>query len=238
MLAPTLAMGDCAPQRCSRTLSRPPTTARQIILTHPWPGPFQPAQHALTVQPRTAFSHRLKNGFAKLEEFAIYIRTKRECSSYSDDHGSFHLHLTDRNSPGTCPVSSVESRNGSVVAVHSDDAAITGRGKYIAWREMSADLDAADQVVLSNAGDLPGKTIADLLKILAILRDHAVGLYLHAEQIDTASTTFALLDIIQAFRLPSSRRPFAARRRGHVRPGKIIGRPTVPHRVRAKSAQR
>ena len=36
----------------------------------------------------------------------------------------------------------------------------------------------------------------DLLKIVGILRDHGVGLYLYNEQIDTASSGFALLDLV------------------------------------------
>jgi hypothetical protein len=46
-------------------------------------------------------------------------------------------------------------------------------------------LGEADQVVVGSAGDLPGKKVPDLLKILDQLRDHAVGLYLHREGIDT-----------------------------------------------------
>jgi DNA invertase Pin-like site-specific DNA recombinase len=125
----------------------------------------------------------------------------------------------------------VESRGGSVVGVHADDAVITMRGKFAAWRRMIADLDAVDQVMLSSAGDIPGKTIADLLKTLAIFRDHGVGLYLHSEGIDTGSMTFALLDIIAAYRAAKLSQ---AIRTGQMRAraaGKVIGRPTVPRRV-------
>src|SRR5271157_3458023 len=90
----------------------------------------------------------------------------------------------------------VGNRGGTVVSTYLDDAQITGRGKYSGWRNLLAHLDGVEQVALSTAGDIPGRTVADLLKVLATLRDHGVGLYLHDEQIDTGSTTFALLDII------------------------------------------
>jgi hypothetical protein len=57
-----------------------------------------------------------------------------------------------------------------VVATCLDDAQITGRGKYVGWRKLLTCLDTVDQIVVSNAGDIPGKAVADLLKILATLR--------------------------------------------------------------------
>src|SRR5208337_892018 len=94
----------------------------------------------------------------------------------------------------------VEDRGALVVSTYVDDGRITGRGKYAAWRNLLARLPTVDQVALSTAGDPPGKRVSDLLKVLATLRDHGVGLYLHDEQIDTGSTTFAILDIIAAYR--------------------------------------
>jgi len=127
---------------------------------------------------------------------------------------------------------SVESRGGNVVAVHTDDAAITGRGKYAGWRRLLADLGTVDQIALSSAAVIPGKTVSDLLKLLAILRDLDVGLYLHAEQIDTDSTTFALLDIIEAFRKAKLTQAIRAGQMRARAAGKSIGRPIVPHHVR------
>ncbi len=121
-----------------------------------------------------------------------------------------------------------------VSATFVDDARLTGRGKYAGWRKLIDHLPAIDQVVLANAGDIPGKTVPDLLKILNIFKDHGVSLYLHAERIDTGSTSFALLDLIAAYR---SAKLSAAIRHGQakaVAAGKRIGRPVVPARVKAR----
>jgi DNA invertase Pin-like site-specific DNA recombinase len=125
----------------------------------------------------------------------------------------------------------VAGRGGNVIATHTDDAQITGRGKYAGWRNMIGRLGAVDQVVLSHAGDIPGKTVADLLKILVILRDQGVGLYLYDERIDTAGTNFALLDLIQAFRNAKLSQAIRAGQMRARAAGKRIGRPIVPHRV-------
>jgi len=126
----------------------------------------------------------------------------------------------------------VGNRGGTVVSTYLDDAQITGRGKYSGWRNLLAHLHTVDQVALSNARDIPGKTVADLLKVLAALRDHGVGLYLHDEQIDTGSTTFALLDIIAAYRRPKLSQAIRAGQAKARAAGKRIGRPIVPLRVK------
>jgi DNA invertase Pin-like site-specific DNA recombinase len=125
----------------------------------------------------------------------------------------------------------VEHRGAVVVATYDDDGQIAGRGKYSGWRRLLARLDNVDQIVVSNAGDIPGKTIADLLKVLGTLKAHDVGLYLHAERIDTGSASFAVLEIIAAYRRAKLSQ---AIRNGQVRAvaaGKRIGRPVVPRRV-------
>lgn len=125
----------------------------------------------------------------------------------------------------------VEDSGNTVATTYVDDARITGRGKYAGWRKLLAGLDGVDQIVLSNAGDIPGKTVADLLKILGNLRDNGVGLYLHEEQIDTASTTFALLDIITAYRRAKLSEAIRSGQAKAVAAGKRIGRPMVPYRI-------
>ena len=112
-----------------------------------------------------------------------------------------------------------------------DDGRMTGRGKYAEWRRLVANLNAVDQVVLSNAGDIPGKKVNDLLKILGILRDHGVGLYLHNEHIDTASSGFALLDLIRAYRRAKLSQAIRAGQAKAVAAGKRIGRPSVPRGI-------
>jgi DNA invertase Pin-like site-specific DNA recombinase len=128
----------------------------------------------------------------------------------------------------------VERRGAIAVAVHTDDAAITGRGKYVGWRKLLTCLDTVDQIVVSNAGDIPGKTIADLLKILAALRNYGVGLYLHAEDIDTGSGGFVLLELVAAYRRAKLSQSIRAGQARAVAAGKRIGRPIVPGSVRER----
>ena len=92
----------------------------------------------------------------------------------------------------------VEDRGDTVIGTFVDDGRIAGRGEYAGWRDLLGRLDAVDQVVV--AGDLPGRKVSDLFKVLATFRDHDVGLYLHHDGINIGSTGFALLDIIQAYR--------------------------------------
>jgi DNA invertase Pin-like site-specific DNA recombinase len=125
----------------------------------------------------------------------------------------------------------VENRGDAVVATYCDDARIIGRGKFAGWRNLLAHLDTVDRIAVTNAGDIPGKTVADLLKILGLLRDHHVGLYLHDERIDTASTGFALLDIISAYRRAKLSQAIRKGQATAVAAGKRVGRPIVPHRV-------
>jgi DNA invertase Pin-like site-specific DNA recombinase len=125
----------------------------------------------------------------------------------------------------------IEDRGGNVVATYLDDARITGRGKYAEWRRLLADLDAVDQVALTHAGDIPGKTVNDLLKILGILHDHGVGMYVHTERIDTASSGFALLDLIRAYRRAKLSQASRNGQAKAVAAGKRIGRPTVPRGI-------
>jgi DNA invertase Pin-like site-specific DNA recombinase len=131
----------------------------------------------------------------------------------------------------------VESRGDMVVAMFADDGQITGRGKYAGWRGLLATLDEVDQVVAADAGDLPGRTVQDLLKVLGTFRDHDVSLYLHREGIDTSSSSFATLEIAEAYRRAKLS---AAIREGQLEAraaGRRIGRPPIPpgvlRRIRA-----
>jgi Resolvase, N terminal domain len=81
----------------------------------------------------------------------------------------------------------VEERGDMVVSTFQDDAGITGRGKYAGWHRLIAHLDTVDRIVVADAGDLPGRSVADLLKILGLLRDRGVTLHLH--NIETGTTT-------------------------------------------------
>jgi DNA invertase Pin-like site-specific DNA recombinase len=125
----------------------------------------------------------------------------------------------------------VENRGDSVVASYADDSQMTGRGKYAAWRGLLTRLDIIDQVALAKAGDIPGNTVADLLKILGILRCHGVDLYVHNEQIDTSGTGFALLDLIMAYRRAKLSQAIRNGQARAMAAGKRIGRPKVPHGI-------
>lgn len=120
----------------------------------------------------------------------------------------------------------VEDRGDTVIGTFVDDGRIAGRGKYAGWRDLLGRLDAVDQVVV--AGDLPGRKVSDLFKVLATFRDHDVGLYLHHEGINTGSTGFALLDIIQAYRRAKLSQAIKTGQAKALAAGKRIGRPTIP----------
>ena len=94
----------------------------------------------------------------------------------------------------------VEARGDMVVATFVDDGRIVGRGKYAGWNPLVSKLDDVDQVVVANAGDLPGRTVPDLLKLLATFRDRDVVLYIYSLQVDTAGANVDLLDLITAYR--------------------------------------
>src|SRR5271165_5083908 len=95
----------------------------------------------------------------------------------------------------------VENRGDVVVATFVDDGRITGRGKYAGWNALIAGLGGIDQVMLAAAADIPGRTVNDLFKILAGLRDHSVGVHLHREGIETGTgSAFTMLEIVAAYR--------------------------------------
>lgn len=122
----------------------------------------------------------------------------------------------------------VEACGDWVVATFADDERIVGRGKYAAWNTLVSGLDQIDQVVVADAGDLPGRTVADLLKLLTTFRDCGINLSVNNLQIDTRSAGSALLDLIKAYRAAQLS---AAIRTGQARAlavGKRIGRPVIP----------
>jgi DNA invertase Pin-like site-specific DNA recombinase len=129
---------------------------------------------------------------------------------------------------------SIESRGDTVVGVVADDPAIVGRGKYAGWRAVVSELAQIDQIVVNTAGDLPGKTVTNLLTILTTLCDHGVSLVSSQDGIDTGSGSAAILDLIAAYR--SAKRSEAIRA-GQARAravGKRLGRPAIPDSVRRR----
>jgi hypothetical protein len=105
------------------------------------------------------------------------------------------------------------------------------------WRALLTNLEAIDQVVAASAGDLPGRNVRDLLRILAMLRDHGVGLYFVRDDIDTGmgSPPFAVLDIVEAHRRARFSRAIRDGQARCLAAGKVIGRPAIRPSVRIKS---
>jgi len=127
---------------------------------------------------------------------------------------------------------SIEDRGDTVVACFADDPAIIGKGKNGGWNAMLANLVNVDHIVVGCAGDLPGRSVTDLLAILSILRDHDVGLRLYQEGIDTDVGPDAMLDLIAVYR---AAKLSEAIRRGISKArvaGKVIGRPAMPDHIR------
>jgi DNA invertase Pin-like site-specific DNA recombinase len=125
----------------------------------------------------------------------------------------------------------VEARGDTVVATFVDDVRITGRGKYAGWNVLISKLDQVDQVVVADAGDLPGRAVADLLKLLAVFRDRGVVLYIYSLQVDTAGANFDLLDLISAYRAAKLSAAIKAGQARALAAGKRIGRPMIPASV-------
>ena len=121
-----------------------------------------------------------------------------------------------------------ENRGDVVLASFGDDGRIDGRGKYAGWRTLLKNLEGIDQVMVGNAGDLPGRKVNDLLAILSTLSDHGVGLHLHQEDIDTAAGAAAVLDLVAAYGRSKLSQAIRHGQAKAVAAGKRIGRPEVP----------
>ena len=110
-----------------------------------------------------------------------------------------------------------------------DGTQVRRRDRKSGWKALLASLDGVDQIALVSAGDLPGKTTKDLLKILDLLRDHNVGLFLVSEGIDTGSgSAFTVLEIIQAYRRAKLSKAIKIGQAKALEAGKAIGRPAIP----------
>ena len=94
----------------------------------------------------------------------------------------------------------IERRGDKIVGFVADDPKIIGRGKYAGWRAVVSELAQIDQIVVNSAGDLPGKSVGDLLKILATLCDHGVSLISLQDDIDTSSGSASVLRLVAAYR--------------------------------------
>jgi DNA invertase Pin-like site-specific DNA recombinase len=123
----------------------------------------------------------------------------------------------------------VENRGDTVVGTFVDyGPQVQLRQRNTGWKSVLECLDGVDQVVVMSAGDLPGKSVRDLLRPLGILRDHGVSLFLVTEGIDTDNGSTTFLDLIAAYRAAKLSQ---AIRRGIAKTAKRIGRPAIPQRV-------
>src|SRR5271156_2066516 len=76
----------------------------------------------------------------------------------------------------------VEDRGDCVVGSFIDyGVEVRLRQRNTGWKNILTSLESVDQVAVMSAGDLPGKTVQDLLRLLSTLRDHEVSLFLHQE---------------------------------------------------------
>jgi DNA invertase Pin-like site-specific DNA recombinase len=121
----------------------------------------------------------------------------------------------------------VEHQGDMVIASYMDDGSLTGRGKFSGWRRLLANLNGIDQVIMGCAADIPGKTVADLCKILTTFHDHGISLRLHRERIDTGDGAPAVLDLIAGYRAAKLSEAIKVGQQKAVAAGKRIGRPEV-----------
>ncbi len=123
----------------------------------------------------------------------------------------------------------VEDRGDTIAGSYVDyGPEVRLRQRNIGWKTLLNSLDGVDQVAVTSAGDLPGRTVRDLLRLLGTLRDHEVTLLLLAEDIDTSDGSTAFLDLIAAYR---AAKLSEAIRRGQAKTDKRIGRPAIPRSV-------
>ena len=109
----------------------------------------------------------------------------------------------------------------------------TVRARIRTWRRLLADLDRIDEIVLADAGHLPGRTVNDLLAILATLTEHGVSLSVPSQGIDTTTGSAAILDLIGAYRRAKRSQ---AIRQGQAKSSKRNGRPPIPAGVQRQIA--
>jgi len=129
----------------------------------------------------------------------------------------------------------IEDKGGHIVATYVDDARANRRGRphNPRWKALLASLGEIDQVAIASAGDVPGRTLKDLLTVIACLREHGVSIYLHREGVDTRNaSSFVLLDIVDAYRRAKWGQAIRSGQYEAWQSGKHIGRPPIPPNVR------
>ena len=203
------AEDDLSHPRVGRTAQRPWGSKR--ILTH---RPEEIAIHIYSALDNSGGDYSSQTGMKK--SVVIYARTV----------GTEPELLSD-----LCRI--VEDRGDVVVATFCDDARIDGKGKNSDWRRLLADLDRIDEIVLADAGHPPGRTVSDLLAILATLTEHGVSLSVPSQGIDTTTGSAAILDLIGVYRRAKRSQ---AIRQGQAKSSKRNGRPPIPAGVQRQIA--
>jgi hypothetical protein len=118
-----------------------------------------------------------------------------------------------------------------LVGTFADDGRIVGRGERAGRNAIVANLNRVDQVAVADVGDLPGRTVNDLLKLVAMFGDRGVVLFVSDLRIDTAGADFAVLDLIDAYRADRLSRAIRAGQARALAAGKRIARPVIPSSV-------
>jgi DNA invertase Pin-like site-specific DNA recombinase len=128
----------------------------------------------------------------------------------------------------------VEFRGDVVVDTFVDDTTIERKGKNADWNRLLANLDQIDQIVLHNPGDIPGRTIGDLLKFLQKLTAHSVSIVIPSLNIDTSAGAAAVIALTAAYRKAKKSAAIRYGQRRARAAGKYIGRPPIPTTVRQR----
>lgn len=130
----------------------------------------------------------------------------------------------------------VEERGDTVNSIYTDDANIIGKGKNAGWRQLLTDLETVEQIVLADVGDLPGRTVNDLLSLLTSLTATGVSMVVPSLSIDTAAGSDAILDLIAAYRAAKLSQAIRRGLEKARQEGRRIGRPPIPPGVRRRIA--
>ena len=160
-----------------------------------------------------------------MQNRVIIYTVSQSCSEGTSPHPLDHLRQT------------VEDRGDCVVATFADyGAEVRLRQRNTGWKNVLASLDGVDQIAIMSAADLPGRSVKDLIRLLDILRDHGIGLFLVREGIDTSTggIGFVVLDIIGAYRAAKLSHAIKIGQARALPKGKVIGRPVIPPGVLAR----
>jgi len=129
----------------------------------------------------------------------------------------------------------IENRGDVLLGTFADDGRLEGKGKNAAWNRLLASLDRIDRILLADPGDLPGRSVGDILTMLATMTAHGVTVAVPALAIDTRFGSAPTIDLIQAYRRAKRSAAIRAGQQKARQQGRHIGRPGIPvglrHRI-------